>query len=821
MKVHPINIFAPEYTMHPALKLPLSCLLAAHLLVACGNSSAPPVPVAGLPDTDLPDAGKTKLASCRAPDAAPLPAQAGLPAVSSGVRPGPALLYAAPISNPQLQNHDPRFVAAPILVQGQEAYVNGEYLYQDYLYDDYGSDVSNDDLNETGIIVGNSDVNGLEPRVGDIDYPTNFARYGGNAADLLEFRIAPGGNDTAYRIALNTLLEKDSTITAIVFDMDRNPATGVATLNRDPGAPFPGTDEVIYLWGSGAEHVKFGAAGAMTVTPLAITTDLVANQQWVFVPKGVHNPLGDVAITVATGLYDPATGGWLKPAAAPTATQPGAVKDGTLFDPMPAGIFNLGFRFNEPVIGQNTPADTLQSAAIRIKQPTQYQHIVKFADLAAKANRSTVPSTGTIMPIYASRFALPPVGEGRDLAQNDPVYLGALQPYSLYIPTAAVDGRPHPMHWAFHSNGQQHWQYNGSQYVQQVGEALGAYVPTTLGRGPRNWYDESAEADTFEVWADIARRFKVDANRSAVTGYSMGGYATYRYGVFYPDLFGKAFSQVGPPGELQWVPGTAPTGGASTLTNLILENVRNIPFLNLNAVEDELVPYPGPVAQNLGDPANAITGFEQLGYRFRFLSFTDAEHYTLFLVDNYPMATPFLADTQVDRNPYHVTYSVLPSEDTPQFDIVHDHAYWVSGLSAVDEGTAEAPVKGTIDAFSFACGMGDPVSTAGASAGVVPLPYVETNRSWGAPPVIPLENKLQLTLTNLGAATVDLPRAGLDAAAAMTLSLTADTAGVLTLTGASPAARVLREGQPINISRVNGALQIPYAAAAAQYQVLP
>jgi len=767
--------------------------LGALLVLTACSSSDPPLavptfqPPASAPAT--PPAASEKLATCRAPDAAPLPITAGLPQVSSGARPGPALLYARAIAHPQLQNHHPRFVAAPILVQGHEAYVNGEYLYQDYLYDDYGSDVSNDDLNESGVTVGNSGVNGLEPRVGDIDYPTNFARYGGNAADLVEFRIAPGTTDTAYRISLNTLLEADTTITAIVFDMDRNVATGVATLNRDPGAPFPGTDEVIYLWGTGAEHVKFGAAGGMTVTPLAITTDLAANQQWVFVPKSVHAPVGDVALTVATGLYDAATSGWLRPAAAPTATQPGAVKDGRLFDPNPAGIFNLGFRFDEPVIAENTPPDTLQSAAIRMKQPTQYQHVVKFGDLASKANRSTVPASGTLMPIYASRFALGPVGEGRDLAQNDPVYLGALQPYAVYIPAASALGKPAPLHWAFHSNGQQHWQYNGTQYVQQVSGTQQAIVPTPMGRGPRNWYDEAAEADVFEVWADVARRWAVDANRAASTGYSMGGFATYRLTTRWPDLFAKGFTQVGPPGELIWVPGSAPTGGASTLTNLLLGNVRNIPFLNLSMVQDELVPYPGPAAQNLGDPVNGIEGFEQLGYRYRFQTYPAGEHFTLFLLDNFPMATPFLEDTQVDRNPYHVTYSVLPAEDTPAFGLIPDHAYWVSGLQAVEPGTAEAPRTGTVDAFSHACGLGEPASTPGATAGAIPLPYNEVSRSWGAPPAITPENKLTLSLTNLKAATIDLPRAGINTAAPLTLVLTADTPGVLMLTGLASGTR--------------------------------
>ena len=784
-------------------------LLSAALLAACGDSRGPlvtadqpPPPVP--PPTQLPPADLPKLASCRAPDAAPLPVVAGLPYVESGERPGPALLYAPAITHPQLQNHHPRFVAAPILMQGHEAYVNGEYLYQDYLYDDYGSDVSNDDLNEVPVTVGNSGLNGLEPRVGDIDYPTNFARYGGNAADLVEFRIAPGTDDTAYRISLNTLLEADTTMTVIAFDTDRDAATGVSTLHRDPGAPFPGTDEALFFWGTGAEHVRYGASGAMTVTPLAITTDLAANQQWVFVPKAVHNPTGDVALTVATGLYDAATGGWLMPAEVPSETQPGAVKDGSLFDPTPAALFNLAFRFDEPVFTQNTPPDTAQSLAIREKEPTRFQHVVKFGDLAAKVNRSTVPASGTLMPIYASRFPLGPVGEGRDLAQNDPVYLGVLQPYAVYIPAASALGQPAPLHWAFHSNGQQHWQYNGTQYVQQVSGTQQAIVPTPMGRGPRNWYDEAAEADVFEVWADVARRWAVDANRTATTGYSMGGFASYRLATRWPDLFAKAFTQVGPPGELIWVPGSAPTGGASTLTNLLLGNVRNIPFLNLNMVQDELVPYPGPAAQNLGDPVNGITGFEQLGYRYRFQTYPAGEHFTLFLLDNFPMATPFLEDTQVDRNPYHVTYGVLPAEDTPAFDLVPDHAYWVSGLRTVEPGTADAPRIGSVDAFSHACGLGDPASTPGATAGAIPLPYNEVRRSWGAPPAITAENKLTVTLSNLQALTLDLPRAGLDVRAPVTLALTADAPGVLTLTGFS-----------------SGARSLPYAAGSNTLMVAP
>ncbi len=346
-------------------------------------------------------------------------------------------------------------------------------------------------------------------------------------------------------------------------------------------------------------------------------------------------------------------------------------------------------------------------------------------------------------------------------------------------------------------------------------------MPTPLGRGPGNWYDLGAEVDVFEIWADIARNFNIDANRTATTGYSMGGYASYRLGVLYPDLFGKAFTQVGPPGEGLWVPPNAPTEGFGTLTNLILGNVRHIPFLNLNMVMDELVPYPGPQTQNIGDPRFAqFTSFQQLGYRYRFQTYPQGEHFALFLLDNYPMAAPFLADVQVDHNPYPVTYSVMPIEDEPEFGLRHDHAYWVSDLVLADESERGGlPAKGSVDAFSHACGMGMPGVEPIFDAGAIPLPYAEVGQSWTAIPGIPAENRLTLDLVNLATTTLDLPRSGLDTNALLTINLTSDVPGELTLTGQfNPNSRVQgAQAREITNSRV----VLAYVAGESEIVITP
>lgn len=96
----------------------------------------------------------------------------------------------------------------------------------------------------------------------------------------------------------------------------------------------------------------------------------------------------------------------------------------------------------------------------------------------------------------------------------------------------------------------------------QFGDQRRNLVATPLAHGPNGWYQSEGELDVFEVWADIDRHFNLDPDRAYTSGYSMGGYASYKLGVEYPDLWAKAFTTVGPPGEGIWVPPAPPFGGS-------------------------------------------------------------------------------------------------------------------------------------------------------------------------------------------------------------------------------------------------------------------
>src|SRR5256885_8702136 len=150
--------------------------------------------------------------------AAPAAARAGsLPTVASGARPGPDILYEPPATAPQLTNAGV-WKAPPILVSGTTAYRDGEFLYQDFLYDDHGANGGQRDNNDP-----RSGDDSFSAPTGTYTYPTDQKRYAQNAADLVELRVRPLADATAFRITLNTMLDPDAAATTIALGDSATP----------------------------------------------------------------------------------------------------------------------------------------------------------------------------------------------------------------------------------------------------------------------------------------------------------------------------------------------------------------------------------------------------------------------------------------------------------------------------------------------------------------------------------------------------------------------------------------------------------------------
>jgi hypothetical protein len=675
-----------------------------------------------------------------------------LPSVSSGARPGPDLLYAPAARAPQLENKG-IWEAQPILISAASAYRRGEFLYQDLLYDDHGARGTRDPADPRRKV----DETAATPN-GTYTYPTDPA-YAGNAADFVELRAKPLKKATAFRVTLSSLVDPS----LVAFTIAIGGAPGVLhDLPHGAGARAP-ADLFLTVHGRAADLLD-----ASTGEPVGAPSVKVDTRRRQFDVRVAHSDWdpgeSSVRLAAATGLWDRAAGRYLVPEAAATATKPGGAGGLTA----PSALFNVAFRYQEPFQGPDftvlTDAtwwrDRLQARALARMDISPFFAQVDFAKLAARTNDDMpgtlggVPQSGPMNRILVSRFDL---GQGIDFSKSClpgtlPVsctgeYLGRLQPYSIYVPKKPVPAAGFGLTLLLHSYGGTYNQYSTSRNQSQLGErGEGSIVITPEGRGPDGWYLDHAGADVFEVWADVARRFKLDPDLTAISGYSMGGYGTFKLATQYPDLFARAETTVGPSGEGIPVARTRPQ----------LESLRNIPILMWAGGADASVP--------VSDTKPQADRLDALGYRYEYDLFAGAIHLLPAFNDQYQPVADFLGAARVDRDPPHVTYVYNPATDFSEVGTAAGHAYWVSDIALREQAANDG--RGLLDVRSEGFGVGDPEPSATATGtaqltggALFSLLYSFQSKIWAPAPAAPVADRLLVNATNVRALTIDPRRA--------------------------------------------------------------
>jgi len=678
------------------------------------------------------------------------PATAGLPTVESGPRPGPDALYLPPPRAPQLESTGP-WQAEPILVSGTSAYRDGEWLYQDFLFDDHGA---------TGVQAAQGDPYGIStnlysPSGGTFLYPTDKESYAHNAADLVELRVKPLADATAFRVTLNTMIDPELTAFTVALG---DPGTSNAW-PHGAGVSSPAS-HFLTVHGDTAELTD--ATGTpLTPAPTA-TVDLERRQVDVRVRHTAWDPGSDtVRVTIGVGRWDGDAGTYLapQPGTPSEATPGGGTQTGT-------AIVNVGPRFDEPtpllagftmgdaaVLGQGAAPwwrERQQSTQLTLGDLSPFAAEVDFAKLlAAQDDDSGIPTTGPMDRIMASRYVF---GQGLEpdnicygISSGINVgvecvgrYVGQLQPYAIYVPDVAPPADGYGLTLLLHSLSTNHNQYLDSRNQSQLGDrGAGSIVVTPEARGPDGFYKGIPEANTFEVWADVARHFPIDADWVTVSGYSMGGFGTYRLMARYPDLFSRGFSVVGEPGTVDDQ----------------LVSLRNTPVMAWNATADELV--------NLNTAESAHEDLVAADVDHRYWQFPTADHLTLAANDEYLPGADFLGEHRVDRDPATVSYVVDPREDS--LDVIADHAYWLSELEVRDPDGAPT---GSIEVHSH--GFGVAPSTAhdrDPGAGVLTggqnqaMPYVTRGVERIAGGEEAVADVLTITATNVAHVAIDVERA--------------------------------------------------------------
>jgi hypothetical protein len=677
----------------------------------------------------------------------------------------------------------------------------GASLWTDFVYDDHGPFGSPIGINQYG------KASDLTPVHGGFVYPSGPADQ--NGADIFAAAVGYTASATYWRVDWNTLVDPRIPVAEWTISGDTSPRAP-ATATRWPGnagvSTSSGIQYALIVTARQAELVK-AAAPALPVAKLATTVDVSSRSFIVKVPTSVLPVSGVWKVQLASGVADPtdtefatvpptdgATGNGVNvynvafrsyQQEAPTDCPSGSLPGPAIASAVATGLGVPGVTYDHfPVFEcanfwmENDQAETLAGGDV-----AKYSLSIDWRQLAAHLTTPEPKPTG-----YTNRWYVTPLSLGQGVVDpsnsslTTPTYVGRVQPYAVYVPTT-YRSKPTRLTWILHSLGANLNQYGGiaPSQLREECQDRGSICATTEGFGAGMWYYGEAEVDFFDVWHQLARAYNLDPDATVISGYSMGGWASYKLPEEYPDLFAQAMALEGPVicglrvyGQVQGNAGGGQCTSDGDSTPLIV-NLKWIPYVMTYGVLDELVPFAGGQQQ--------IAQFRSLGYRFYAVDYPAEDHLVFSLQNDFTPADSQLGSLARVRTPASFTFTWYP-------DLVGDldHAgragqigptdeYWLSGLSARNRSPG---ALATVRADSKA--IPQPIETPSEAFGVSPYPEptpaATDVQTWKSGPKPAARQVVTLKLANVATAAIDTVAAGLRCG---TITVTSDGPAVLTL----------------------------------------
>ena len=320
--------------------------------------------------------------------------------------------------------------------------------------------------------------------------------------------------------------------------------------------------------------------------------------------------------------------------------------------------------------------------------------VSKFSELIDWSALAAAQTTPEPQPIgYSTRWYMSRLSPGAGQVIDDgaegnfkPTLLERIQPYAVYVPTTYRPGDHTPLTWLLHSLEVNYNQYGAfdPQLLQQLCEARHSICATTEGFGPAGWYFNEAETDFWQVWRSLAQTYSLDAERTVISGYSMGGWASYKLAFAHPDDFAGALVLDGPlVCGVELVPGASGAASSSDpgcaqdgQSQPFVANARWIPYVIDQTSGDELVPTTGVIALS--------QAFDTLGQRYDLFIHSGGDHLAFAIQDRFSDAVTALGNPVRVTNPGAFTYRWYPSLDSATLGTGTTGDYWRHGLTARD-----------------------------------------------------------------------------------------------------------------------------------------
>jgi hypothetical protein len=611
--------------------------------------------------------------------------------------------------------------------EGSGRLAAGAFYWTDYVYDDHGA-LGNAQGNLT-----QEKVSALAPPHGSYLYPGFTTSSSapkaqgparGNGADIFRAGVGLTRSATYWRVDWNTLVSPTVPIAEWAFDRDDNAATGGSNWPANAGIRSPGIGEALLVSSRGAWLIDVATGRRTAVASVGgrLTVERAARSFVVRIPRSALPVSGRWRIRLAAGLANRAGTGFAtvptsdgrlpgetsnvynvtfrrysqeppvyRPSAAAVAALPAAVRRRLASGAYPDGGASLPTAEYGNFWEEDDQAITLATGNV-----AKFSAVVDWARLAHHVTTPEPDPTG-----YTNRWYVSGLHLGQGVVPNNPKaqatgdlrpnYLGRVQPYAVYVPTGYRPGHPLPLTWILHSLS-----VNLNQYGAVAGDELrtecqdrDSICATTEGYGPDGWYFDEAELDFFRVWHAMAASYSLQPNRTALSGYSMGGFATFILGLTFPDLFNEAMALEGPPFcGARIVDGAGEPAGPGRCTNdsdttRLVRNARWLPYIITSGAVDELVPVTSLVQQGLA--------FEKQQDRTIFAEFPAEDHMAFSVQNSWTepvaqMSNPALTNQPagVPRrtlNPPTITYTWYPNGQRPGWGVAPTGIYWVRGLT--------------------------------------------------------------------------------------------------------------------------------------------
>jgi len=677
---------------------------------------------------------------------------------------------------------------------GTAIYSRGEYVYQDYVMDDWGAD-DGIDADRTAVT---DQLIALEPRTyrgeilpqaageqfgapppigvpvqyGDAQVPDGFQ----DQADIEEVRIAADEETLSFLVRTTGMTDPDATAVLVLLDVEEGGSWQV------PGGITTAAEVAFVAIGDGIPQAWLRGEPLDSFPEFRPGYTVATNE------AGYVNAM---EITVSRDVLP------VLPAHVKVGVATGVSEDGvTLANVKPGGaasdLINVAFRFDEPA---RVWMDHDQALALRAGDIDRFLADVDLGKLQSGYTETFEPRPGYFERVYQTDSAVNQERSGNSYWQ------GSFQHYGIYFPSTWRPGRATPATWWTHYRGGH--AHDAAAWIpgllRQLGEDRGNIIITPGARGTSSWYVGRGHEDFLDVWDDSMASFSIDPDRVYMSGYSMGGYASWLLPLLYPDRFAASFPTAGPPTQGLWLgagPPQSPQNGGdieAQQTFDIIGNAANVGYVIYQGSNDELVPVSG-VARMAAELALR-------GYDHRFYVFPGAEHYTNAIYDEWTEAARYFDRFTRDPNPPRVVYTVKPALEravelvsAPEgagLDYTFDGAYWVDGLKVRTGDLTHPTTLGTIDARTWGRGFYEEVGIPEASSGGQIAPHVMTGLRNERIGFVEPANRFEVTLTNVATATLDVSRMSLSTSEPISATITTDGPTTITLLWRDGSERVL------------------------------